>query len=219
MKLNLSPVFILISTLIELTTASFPAQQPMTDIFDHQPSNTLAAAVHHPTGHARCPSKYHWTCATYNNKLYCFCTYSPDLVIPEDGIQSNEKFLNSIIASAVKVKALQILTEFEPGNNDTRVELFTLHCEEEELIVCPLHDAGFKCGCRLKADFPTLESSGNDQNDIPNPKADKNMNEQAEEDFPTSQEDDLIFIGVHCDHFCCLRPPFVSTPRCTCCMA
>lgn len=129
-----------------IATLSSASQQPLERIA-HLPPESCSQSVFSP-GYGRCFPYYHWCCALYRHKLYCGCCRNR-----KHGHESATVGLSHAdvtartLAEIQSVTTLEVLTEVQPGNNDTLISLFEVQCYKRQHIACTQTDCGFLCGC------------------------------------------------------------------------
>lgn len=120
--------------------SAFTNQHP----FYHQTDvSNLPTLVPLPGSLVRCGDPAHWEC-TYSlfGDVWCRCVVD---VIENGNWRKKEN-----------ATSLEVLSEIQPGNNETLVSLFEMQCEEKSAVGCvSWGGGGFVCGChQYECDSP-----------------------------------------------------------------
>ncbi|MCJ1355967.1 MAG: hypothetical protein MMC33_005961 [Icmadophila ericetorum] len=206
---------LLITALIESSSASSSSppsfnyhdasQSPLGSIANLQPK--------HPQEYwGRCPRDSIWRC-WFRYKVVCGCHESDKTSL------SSADATAQFFAEAQKTTSLQVLTEIEPGNNNTRVSLFELPCDKKQYVACTQTDGGFECGCYDHSDIGAHEHGGLEEKgemDATSREVPKHKYEEVSE----GQDGDFKFQRLRlpvipCD-LCCFEVSFARY-KCLCC--
>jgi len=108
---------------------------------------------------ARCPGQSYWGCEPFIDFVICRC------------FSVVERASGEVRADAspnARPTSLNVSIQLEPGNDDSRLELFELQCDDEDLVGCISRTGGFSCGChgplenfRLPRPGPTMQQQAN----------------------------------------------------------
>jgi hypothetical protein len=110
-------------------------------------------------GIVRCRVNYHWCCTLFQHILHCGCCLNFPSAPGSDAAKlSNAEITARTLAEIQNETSVEVLTEMEPGNNETLISLFELQCNKTQHVACVQSDCGFACGCYEK--WNTSDISG-----------------------------------------------------------
>ena len=183
-----------------------------------QPLGRMAnlAPEYSPPYFGRCPVGRFWVCTKHLTEVICWCRPVSDAppyaaTLPQAGV------VDQLLEQAKSVTTLDVYTEIQPGNNNTRVGLFELHCDGNEYVLCIHRVCGFECGCYDDADLVDmgLLKSGCQERRQDTGKPAREIQDHR---YNESQEGDFGFQKFHrpipCDECCWQVTEWRWTCRC-----
>jgi hypothetical protein len=136
--------------------SAFSGQRPLST---HINSSNQPTLLPFPRSWVLCPDPAHWECR-YSAFASVWCRCVVDVLA--SGKAKTKPKTGGWIENE-DATSLEVMAEIQPGNNETMVSLFVMHCEEESHVGCvSWGGGGFVCGCHGWGCGSTEEAPGND---------------------------------------------------------